>query len=73
MGSDTAGITTSSQRCPACGQPLRCGVAMGDSQCWCFALPPRLSPDGAASCLCPDCLAKALAQARAADDSPAAR
>ncbi|MBQ1783607.1 MAG: cysteine-rich CWC family protein [Gammaproteobacteria bacterium] len=68
MGSDTA---TASQICPACGQPLRCGVAMGDSQCWCFALPPQLSPEGAASCLCPDCLAKALAQTSDADDTQA--
>jgi hypothetical protein len=39
-------------------------MAAGDSLCWCFSLPQVLAvPDAAspASCLCPACLAAAIA------------
>lgn len=48
----------------------RCGVAFDCAQagdCWCAAEPYRLPMPGAASedCLCPACLRKAAADARA--------
>ncbi len=50
--------------CASCGAAFTCGMAAGDSLCWCFSLPQVLAvPDAAspASCLCPACLAAAIA------------
>lgn len=46
--------------CPKCGVSFKCGASTGG--CWCSRLPAILPPDPTASCLCPDCLAKSLAQ-----------
>ncbi|MCA9893860.1 MAG: cysteine-rich CWC family protein [Anaerolineae bacterium] len=52
--------TANGQRiCPRCGAVFVCGIAAGDSECWCFGLPHLATmpeTDGAATCLCPDCL-----------------
>jgi len=45
--------------CPRCGTSFVCGVAAGTGECWCFELPHVLTvpeTDGAAACLCPNCL-----------------
>ena len=51
--------------CPGCGVLGPCGVAAGESQCWCMAL-PVLPPERrtGSGCYCPTCLA-ALTQASA--------
>ncbi|MRR50512.1 MAG: hypothetical protein EG825_06295 [Rhodocyclaceae bacterium] len=47
--------------CPRCGQTFGCGAERGERTCWCMAMPPLAGPRPAgASCLCPDCLRRAL-------------
>ncbi len=49
-------------RCALCGAAFACGMQGGPQPCWCADLPhgvPPLGPD--ANCLCPACLARALA------------
>lgn len=53
---------TSPTHCPLCGQPNRCGLAEGSSQCWCFDIdidPAVLEaiPDEAKGevCICEAC------------------
>ncbi|HEX3598023.1 MAG TPA: cysteine-rich CWC family protein [Polyangiaceae bacterium] len=52
-------------RCAICGEPNECGMARGDSECWCFdATIPRktldLVPLAARDkvCVCAKCAAK---------------
>jgi hypothetical protein len=54
--------------CSRCGARFVCDPA-GD--CWCKALPRLPMPPAGETCLCPDCLRKALeAAARAQPDTP---
>lgn len=46
-----------------------CGIANGDSACWCFNLPNIIELDAAgggagsaAGCYCPDCLKREIAR-----------
>ncbi|WP_414443408.1 hypothetical protein [Burkholderia sp. 22PA0106] len=65
-----------SRRCPQCTAAFDCGAAAVSAAaeaepftCWCAALPPLAAPAG--RCLCPACLAGALArQVAAAPCSP---
>ncbi len=49
-------------RCPLCGQPNECGIAAGESTCWCFetAIPAealeKVPPEArGAACICKTC------------------
>ncbi len=49
-------------RCPLCGQPNECGMAAGQSSCWCFEtqIPPevleRVPPElRGVACVCKAC------------------
>jgi len=59
---------STSQTCPKCGTTFTCGVAQGESHCWCMDLPsiPKEITAKTAGmsegCLCPNCL-KELAKA----------
>jgi hypothetical protein len=48
--------------CPRCGASFTCGLATGESRCWCFDLPNLipLSTIGPEGCLCPVCLRAAI-------------
>jgi hypothetical protein len=68
--SDTSSVPPirTSARCPRCGRSFDCGRRGDPSQpfdCWCLSMPPlppgRLAPG--MRCLCPECLAEALAAA----------
>ncbi|KAF1054195.1 MAG: hypothetical protein GAK41_00647 [Burkholderia gladioli] len=56
------------RRCPQCTAAFDCGAgaqrgAATEAEpfaCWCAALPPLVDPAG--PCLCPECLAGALAR-----------
>lgn len=55
--------------CPRCGSPFVCGVAAGTGECWCFELPHVLTvpeTDGAAACLCPNCLNQRIREIQSA-------
>ncbi|HMQ12505.1 MAG TPA: cysteine-rich CWC family protein [Candidatus Competibacter phosphatis] len=52
----------SSSRCPLCGQPNECGIAAGQSTCWCFEtrIPPevleKVPPElRGVTCVCKAC------------------
>jgi len=48
-------------RCGRCGDEFGCGVKAA-TPCWCASLPTLVQIDPAvATCLCPACLARALA------------
>lgn len=47
-----------SVECSECGQQLSCQKS---EECWCNSYPKLLTPDKAKTCLCADCLEKALA------------
>jgi hypothetical protein len=54
--------------CPICGGPNDCGLAAGDTTCWCFgaAIPPAALarvPDAARdqTCICPACAGQTAA------------
>ncbi|WP_179402937.1 cysteine-rich CWC family protein [Burkholderia guangdongensis] len=52
-------------RCPQCGRAFDCGAGSEPFTCWCAAmpsLPGGAQPADGARCLCPGCLADALAQ-----------
>ncbi len=50
--------------CDRCGAAFACGAQAGAAaECWCMALPRIPMQDGAAACLCPDCLKAMLAKA----------
>lgn len=46
--------------CPQCNQKFTCGIADGESICWCFDLPNIIPLDEisntSSDCLCPQCL-----------------
>jgi len=59
---DNDSATQGQRACPRCGASFACGIAAGESRCWCFNLPnviPLPSIDGE-GCLCPDCLRAAI-------------
>ena len=52
--------------CTQCGRPFHCG-ANDEGGCWCatgFAPVLPVPAKGAAGCLCPDCLGRAIERAR---------
>lgn len=52
------------QCCPRCGQPNQCGIAAGQSACWCMQLPvltQKQTETDASVCFCPACLAELTA------------
>jgi ribosomal protein L34E len=58
-------------QCPRCGRPFDCGARStqaGAAPCWCVSMPalPADALERGLGCLCPECLADALAEARAA-------
>ncbi|MBI3415790.1 MAG: cysteine-rich CWC family protein [Verrucomicrobia bacterium] len=58
--------------CPGCATEFLCADGAGGRDCWCISLPPLSAltfPDH--DCLCPQCLAKAIAAK--SSSSPAAR
>ena len=60
----SAGLPPSSRskRCPECGAIFPCGPESGKAGCWCGDLPPLSPPTPNRDCLCPECLAKAIAR-----------
>jgi hypothetical protein len=52
-----------SARCPRCGSVFDCGRNTEPFDCWCKALPavPASQLDPRGRCLCPGCLAAAVA------------
>ncbi|MCC6921339.1 MAG: cysteine-rich CWC family protein [Alphaproteobacteria bacterium] len=54
--------------CNACGAAFACGAMAGPegAPCWCAALPPLRTVRPGGDCLCPACLAAALARERRA-------
>jgi hypothetical protein len=57
------------QHCSVCGVGFHCGAANGGTKCWCDGL-PKLSPVEERDCLCPACLAHAIAQQPARPEQP---
>jgi anti-sigma factor RsiW len=56
-------------QCPRCGRPFDCGaraMQAGAAPCWCGSMPalPAGALERGVGCLCPECLAQALAHAR---------
>jgi hypothetical protein len=52
--------------CPGCGKNNKCGVALGQADCWCMQLPqwtPATINTAASTavCYCPACLAELTA------------
>ncbi|MEI5997280.1 cysteine-rich CWC family protein [Paraburkholderia bengalensis] len=64
---------TSSVRCPRCRRVFDCGARSEVSACWCKSMPalPADALEPGSGCLCPECLATAIARARAAKESSA--
>jgi hypothetical protein len=58
----------SSVRCARCRRVFDCGARGDRSACWCASMPalPTDSLEPASGCLCPECLADAIARAQAA-------
>ncbi|MHB9840734.1 cysteine-rich CWC family protein [Paraburkholderia terrae] len=58
---------TSSARCPRCRRVFDCGARGGREACWCVSMPamPTDALDASTGCLCPECLADAIARTRA--------
>ncbi|MBZ0275868.1 MAG: cysteine-rich CWC family protein [Anaerolineae bacterium] len=49
--------------CPRCGSQFTCGLANGESHCWCFDLPhkvPLPKAQAQKGCLCPNCLQQVM-------------
>ncbi|TCG07056.1 hypothetical protein BZM27_22140 [Paraburkholderia steynii] len=63
---------TSSARCPRCRRVFDCGARAAAEACWCVSM-PALPTDAldASICLCPECLADAIARTRAMEGSAA--
>lgn len=50
------------ENCPHCGNAFECGSGGRDGGCWCMDWPATLAvSDAATACLCPVCLARAIA------------
>ncbi|MDR3099487.1 MAG: cysteine-rich CWC family protein [Paraburkholderia sp.] len=64
-----------SARCPRCGSAFDCGRRTEPFDCWCKTLPavPASQLDPRGRCLCPDCLAEAVAAGAASHDTSATR
>jgi hypothetical protein len=64
---------TSSARCPRCRRVFDCGARGGREACWCVSMPamPTEALDAGTGCLCPECLADAIARTRAMEGSAA--
>ncbi|WP_109479028.1 cysteine-rich CWC family protein [Paraburkholderia sp. C35] len=63
----------SSVRCPRCRRVFDCGARGDRSGCWCMSMPalPAETLDPGMSCLCPECLAAAIARTRATEGNAA--
>ena len=62
------GAMPDAEICPACGRLNECGMAKGETECWCFALPhvlPVNAADRGVGCYCRTCLARAIAHGEA--------
>lgn len=56
----------SAHDCPRCGRPNHCGMARGESTCWCQTRPPSGLPIvSGAACLCAECLDVVLSEKQA--------
>ncbi|MEI8016941.1 MAG: cysteine-rich CWC family protein [Schlesneria sp.] len=51
----------STGKCPSCMGPFICDLANGCASCWCMSLPAVLPVNQDATCLCRECLEKAIA------------
>lgn len=60
-----------SARCPRCGRAFDCGRHTEPFDCWCKTLPavPANQLDPRGRCLCPECLAAAVAAGAAPQDA----
>ncbi|MBN3759966.1 cysteine-rich CWC family protein [Burkholderia sp. Ac-20365] len=58
---------TSSVRCPRCRRVFDCGARGERSACWCVSMPalPAEALEAGTGCLCPECLADAIARTHA--------
>lgn len=72
---DVDALNTDATRCPLCGESNECGMAQGQSDCWCFTavIPPEVIervPDAQRGlvCVCAKCAARASEQRAAQDD-----
>jgi hypothetical protein len=69
----TGSSAMSSARCPRCRRVFDCGARGGREACWCVSMPamPTEALDAGTGCLCPECLADAIARTRAVEGSAA--
>ena len=49
------------KQCSECGASFTCGAQTGNDKCWCDDFPPLSPVSPNRDCLCPQCLAKAIA------------
>ncbi|MBN3811217.1 cysteine-rich CWC family protein [Paraburkholderia sp. Ac-20347] len=72
---DTSSDTPRSVRCPRCGNRFDCGRHAEPFDCWCKSLPalPASQLDPRGRCLCPECLAAAVASERTPSGSSPGR
>jgi len=58
-------IVVDAEICPTCGRGNNCGMAKGETTCWCFAmahvLPVRATKDGG-RCYCRECLTRVISE-----------
>jgi hypothetical protein len=60
------------KNCSSCGASFGCGANSAEGNCWCYDLPPvSLVAAADQDCLCPDCLARAIAKPSATPDDTA--
>ncbi len=58
-------LSTRGERVCACGRRFTCDLEAGKPRCWCADFPKVLPvPAADAACLCPECLARAIARAQ---------
>jgi len=57
----------SAVRCPNCRRTFDCGARGDRAGCWCMSMPslPAAALDASSGCLCPECLAAAIARNQA--------
>ncbi|MEK6257247.1 MAG: cysteine-rich CWC family protein [Planctomycetota bacterium] len=58
--SQSAPSCQTTSECPRCQSRFVCGVARGESHCWCMELPAVMPVRCEAQCFCPACLAEAI-------------
>lgn len=57
--------------CSSCGASFGCGAQLPEGNCWCHDLPHvGLVAAADQDCLCPDCLAQAIAKLQATKEEP---